>query len=476
MMILSHRCGLLHRPFLVHSVVVLIALAALASTGFAKALAAPKANDPANGLFARDNLIAWCIVPFDSKKRGPEERAAMLERLGFKHFAYDWRAEHIPTFDAEFEALKRHHVALDAFWAARGAQSRHAHHPQRAQATSGEGRALGASRFRGRSRVGRRARASHRGRHGQAPPTGPGGREDRLLAGPVQPRGMVRRAGEPDRDHRATEKQGVTNVGMVYNLHHGHDHLDRFAELLTKMKPYLKAVNLNGMDRGGDRVGRKILPLGQGALDLDLLRIIRDSGYRGPIGILGHTMDDAEQRLQDNLDGLDWLLPQLEGRPPALGPSRGRPCRRLRRRPARLAPSDANLVASLIRDARQGGRCPARGGRLRLAEVRLPLVPPSRRSGGLGRPRPDDRGVLHQARGARRIRPLARADRSRMVTRRSRWPRSTARSVKAIRRRTRRPNWCCATRRRGIGSGSPGPISKPSAPRARSCPTGWPPR
>ena len=32
-------------------------------------------------LFARTNLAAWCIVPFDAKKRGPEERAAMLERL-----------------------------------------------------------------------------------------------------------------------------------------------------------------------------------------------------------------------------------------------------------------------------------------------------------------------------------------------------------------------------------------------------------
>ena len=59
------------------------------------------ADDAAKSLFARDNLIAWCIVPFDSKKRGPEDRAAMLQKLGFKHFAYDWRAEHVPTFDAE---------------------------------------------------------------------------------------------------------------------------------------------------------------------------------------------------------------------------------------------------------------------------------------------------------------------------------------------------------------------------------------
>src|SRR2546430_16503687 len=68
------------------------------------------------GLFAHTNLVAWCIVPFDGKKRGPEERAAMLERLGLRRFAYDYRAEHIPTFDTEMEALKRHHIKLVAWW------------------------------------------------------------------------------------------------------------------------------------------------------------------------------------------------------------------------------------------------------------------------------------------------------------------------------------------------------------------------
>jgi hypothetical protein len=85
--------------------------------------AAPNAPG-ADGLFARDNLIAWCIVPFDSKRRSPEERAVMLERLGFRHFAYDWRAEHIPTFDAEIEALRRHGISLDAFWVAPGELNR----------------------------------------------------------------------------------------------------------------------------------------------------------------------------------------------------------------------------------------------------------------------------------------------------------------------------------------------------------------
>ena len=73
-----------------------------------------RAAEPA--LFEKGNLVAWCIVPFDAKKRSPEERAAMLEKLGIKRFAYDYRAEHIPTWDAELDALKRHGIGLTAWW------------------------------------------------------------------------------------------------------------------------------------------------------------------------------------------------------------------------------------------------------------------------------------------------------------------------------------------------------------------------
>jgi sugar phosphate isomerase/epimerase len=111
------------------------------------------------------------------------------------------------------------------------------------------------------------------------------------------------------------EQHGASHVGIVYNLHHGHSHLDRFPAALAMMKPYLLCLNLNCMTAGGDRTGKKILPIGQGDLDLQLLKTIRDSGYTGPIGILNHTGEDAEARLKDNLEGLDWLVAQLDGKP-----------------------------------------------------------------------------------------------------------------------------------------------------------------
>ena len=73
------------------------------------AVAAFSAGKPSpKNVFAKDNLVAWCIVPFDAAHRGPMERAHMLKRLGITMLAYDWREKDIPTSDQEVDALKEH--------------------------------------------------------------------------------------------------------------------------------------------------------------------------------------------------------------------------------------------------------------------------------------------------------------------------------------------------------------------------------
>jgi hypothetical protein len=67
-------------------------------------------------LFDRKNVAALWIVPYDAKKRGPEERAQMLQELGLTKLAYDWRAEHVPTFNAEIEAMQKHGIEISAWW------------------------------------------------------------------------------------------------------------------------------------------------------------------------------------------------------------------------------------------------------------------------------------------------------------------------------------------------------------------------
>lgn len=117
------------------------------------------------------------MPPGGAPKSGP----AMLEELGLRKFAYDWRKAHLPTFEDEILALRRHGIELTA---------------------------------------------------------------------------------------------------------------------------YLVCVNLKGMTRGG----AKVLPLGSGTEDRQILGMIRDSGYRGPIGILDHRPElDAKKSLQENLEGLKTL-------------------------------------------------------------------------------------------------------------------------------------------------------------------------
>jgi hypothetical protein len=269
-----------------------------------------------DALFARTNLVAWCIVPFDAKKRGPEERAAMLERVGIRKFAYDYRAQHVPQFDAEIEALKRHGVELFAWWfsTAYNDEARHIlevlkRHDSRPQLwVMGSGAAV---------KTDDEQRARVEAESARIRPIAEAAEKIGCKVGLYNHGGWF---GEPENQLAIIERLRMKNIGIVYNLHHGHGHVDRFPALLEKMKPHLLALNINGMVRNGEKNGKMILPLGQGDLELRLLQVIRDSGWRGPIGILNHTDEDAEARLLDNLEGLDWLAAQLGGAPPGPKP------------------------------------------------------------------------------------------------------------------------------------------------------------
>src|SRR5688500_9618539 len=78
--------------------------------------AAAPATKPAGDLYRPDNLVAWCIVPYDGKNRTPEQRAEMLHQLRFTRFAYDWRAAHLPQFETEIAALQKQGITLQAVW------------------------------------------------------------------------------------------------------------------------------------------------------------------------------------------------------------------------------------------------------------------------------------------------------------------------------------------------------------------------
>ena len=247
--------------------------------------------------FAKDRLVAWCIVPFDAKKRGPAQRAQMLKRLGLKRVAYDWRAQHVKEFEEEILQYKKHGLEFFAFWSAHEEAFRlfekYKLHPQIWRTLSSpkndtqEARVEAAAKamlplVERTKKLGCKLGLYNHG--------GWGGEPANLVA-----------VCEYLREYHAAK-----HVGIVYNLHHGHGHIVDWEKSLRQMKPYLFCLNLNGMNDGAKP---KILSVGKGQHEAAMIATIRKANYTGPIGILDHRNDtDTEVALKENLEGLKKIL------------------------------------------------------------------------------------------------------------------------------------------------------------------------
>jgi len=255
---------------------------------------------------AMDDLIAWCIVPFDSRKRTPEERSSMLERLGFKRYAYDWRAEHLPDTARELRLAREHGIRVEAVWlwieAGSDRPGKLSETTERLLAALAEARlstqiwvGFAPSYFEGRSDGEKVARGVEMVRT--------------LSERAAETRSRVALYnhgdwfGEPENQIRIIQALPGREIGLVYNFHHGHQQIDRFDALVKTMRPYLWVVNLNGMRPEGP----KILPFGTGTHERKMLQAVLDSGFTGPFGVLGHVDDaDVEVILRGNLQGLGF--------------------------------------------------------------------------------------------------------------------------------------------------------------------------
>ncbi|MEM8732842.1 MAG: sugar phosphate isomerase/epimerase [Planctomycetota bacterium] len=259
--------------------------------------------------FETNELVAWCIVPFDKSKRGPAARAQMLNDLGIRKLAYDWRDEHIPTWDEEWKQLKAHDIELTAFWCSSSLTA----------ATDEKNQAI--FEFLKRNQVktqlwfmlpewklselpddAARMKAATK----CVRDLGQAAKELGCQVGIYNHGGW---SGRPENLLAILEANSeLDNLGIVYNFHHAHEDLDEFPAALDRLLPHLLCLNLNGMTPGGD----KIITLSEGELDRKILGWILAAKYEGPIGILDHRNElDAAESLRLNLDGLKKLLKEM---------------------------------------------------------------------------------------------------------------------------------------------------------------------
>ena len=277
-------------------------------TMFSVELKGQKLKETAN-IYGRDNLIAWCIVPFDSKNRGPVERAEMLNKLGINKLAYDWREKHIPTFDAEIEALKAHHITLQAFWL------HSAPDPEKDKNLATILEVLK------RNKVKTQLWLMVTG----IPNLDDMTQEEKVKAHAKPIAYIAQKAaeigctvglynhggwyGEPENQLEIISYLKKPNIGIVYNFHHAEEQIDRFPQFFPEMLPHLLAINLSGLKKGNPV---KVVPIGQGDAETKMIQIVKKSKYLGPIGIINEeTAPDAEVGLSMNTDGLKKILKEI---------------------------------------------------------------------------------------------------------------------------------------------------------------------
>lgn len=257
------------------------------------------ADDKVNVL-AKDNLVAWCIVPFDAAKRTPEQRAVMLADLGLKRCAYDWRAEHVPTFEREIMAYKKQGIEFFAFWGLHEEAFRlfdkHDLQPQiwymMPQPISGVSQAdkISLTVAKLLPVVERTKQAGCQlglYNHG-----GWAGEPENLVA-------ICKHFRQLGHDH----------VGIVYNFHHAHEKIGDWPATFKQVKPYLLCLNINGMN---DNANPKIVSIGKGQHERGMIKVVTESNYVGPIGILDHRNErDAKESLRENLEGVQQIKKSL---------------------------------------------------------------------------------------------------------------------------------------------------------------------
>ncbi|MBL7698878.1 MAG: hypothetical protein JNK79_11995 [Chitinophagaceae bacterium] len=257
-------------------------------------------------LYSKDNLIAWCIVPFDNQNRTPEERAQMLNDLGINKLAYDWREKHVPTFDDELNALKKHNITLQSFWYYSGP------HPENDKnfATIID--------LLKRHKVKTQIWAMITGIEGLDAMT----QEQKVEAVSKPVKYIAEKAaetgssvglynhggwfGEPENQLAIIKHLNLPNIGMVYNFSHSEEQIHRFPEFYPKILPYLYAINLTGLQGG---IPAKVVPVGEGNIEFRMMKIIEESSYNGPIGIINEDFaPDAKDGLKLNMEGLKKYL------------------------------------------------------------------------------------------------------------------------------------------------------------------------
>ncbi len=264
--------------------------------------------------FSKSNLHVWAYEEYDAVKRSPTERAQLLKELGIHKAGYICRnAKRTAEFESYLNAYREHGIELVGVWT-----------PVHTKAPLSEPQIKGFLEAVDRYQLQiqwwltlehpfdkdpESTRVQNAVRWLQPLLAEANKRACRLVIyGHGRKKWFTQSENQLEILKHLNATQPNAALGIIYNFHQSHAQMDRFARVLPQLKPHLAAVNLNGMHSDG----LQIAPLGSGNREREMIQLIHQSGWHGPVGIIGHVRtEDSRTTLQRNLDGLKTILSDI---------------------------------------------------------------------------------------------------------------------------------------------------------------------
>ncbi len=252
-----------------------------------------------------NNVYPWCVVAFDSLQRSPAERISMLKEMSFVKYAYDWRDKDLDEMGSEIKLAKENNLEIISVWLWLNAKrdSLHKLSPsnerifkilKESQLKTTLWLSFSENFFKDLTQEQSMSKATKMIKFINEKADEIGCKIALYNHG-----GWF---GNINNQVEIIKALPQCSLSIVYNFHHGHQDIEEFSQIVKRMKPYLSSVNLNGMRKEGP----KILPIGEGNYEKDMIELLIDEGFTGPWGVLGHVEDeDVKKVLEGNMTGFE---------------------------------------------------------------------------------------------------------------------------------------------------------------------------
>jgi len=238
-----------------------------------------------------NNVYPWCVVAFDSLERSPEERISMLKDFGFTKYAYDWKVDDLDETEKEFKLVKENNLEIISVWFWLNAKrdsigklsprnERVLDILKRSELRTTLWVSFNNNFFKDLTHEQSLSKAKSMIRFIYEKADSIGCKVELYNHG-----GWF---GDLNNQIEIINAMPEYDLKIVYNFHHGHQDIENFPHLVKKIKPYLSSVNLNGMRKDGP----KILPIGEGDHEHEMIKLLIEEGFNGPWGILGHVKNE----------------------------------------------------------------------------------------------------------------------------------------------------------------------------------------